>query len=385
MKLPNEVINLMNSYKNNGYELYLVGGAVRDYLLKRKVNEYDFATTATINESLTFLKYDSIDLYQQIIGSLKIKQGKNEFEITTMRIEIGVENTRYPKQISFTKDIKEDAVRRDFTINAIYYHLDKGYLDPHGGINDLNDRIIRFIKPAEISINEDPIRLIRALRFSLMLNFEINNEDYQAMKELSFMVNTLKQIKYSELYKIFSLDNFPYSVTNHQEIYFKSYPTINQELIKQMIKLNQKYSKYVFFLVFPKNEVLSFINNLKLTKKEIKLIKHLIDYQKIVPSLINVKRNLNLLKEDLELILEIIKPFDEIYYNKMMKYINLIKVNHLCFDKKDLNVSGQDLITMGIPKKEIKLILNELFEIVLNNDDLNKKEILLEIAKKKCE
>lgn len=382
MKLPIIVNNLFKTYAEHGYDLYLVGGAVRDYLLNKVVGEYDFATTATVEDSLTFLTYDVVDRYQQALGSLKIKQGCNEFEITTMRIETGVKSNRYPEQTIFTDDVRLDALRRDFTINAIYYHPEQGFIDPLGGISDLNKGMIKFVKSADISIQEDPIRLIRALRFSHTLGFKIDDVDYQAMIKLAGMVNLLKQIKYSELYKIFSLEHFPLSLKKHLPVYLKSYPSLNQDLINQMIERNLCYSKYVMFLLFPKEEALSFVNNLNLSKDEVKLIKHLISFEKVSPSLINVKRLLRKIA-DLEPVLTILKPFDEAYFSEMMQYLNLIKEQHLCVDKKDLAITGQDLIEIGIPRSHIKAIIDELLEMTINDDSLNNREILLDIALKK--
>lgn len=381
IKLPLAVSNLIDLYLENGYLAYIVGGAVRDMLLGREVKEYDFAVTATVEQSLKFLVYDTIDLYQQKLGTIKIKQGNNEFEITTMRIEMGVQNGRYPENIEFTTDLYLDALRRDFTINAIYYHPKLGIIDPLNGLKDLQSGIIKFIKNASQSIAEDPIRIIRALRFSQMLGFKIDDDDFIAMTKLAYMVNQLKQIKYRELYAIFKLKMFNISLKNHYSLYLDSYPSINHRLLTSIINNQQAFSQYTMFLLFPKEQVYSFMYNLKLTKKELKLIKNLIDYEKINPSLINVKHQLQN-NDDLPIILKIIKPFDEAYYQKMSYYLNEIQLNHLCVKQEDLVISSKDLLSIGIPSSQINCIMRYLLELVMEDDTLNQRNYLLNIAKK---
>lgn len=381
IKLPLAVSNLIDLYLDNGYLAYIVGGAVRDMLLGREVKEYDFAVTATVEQSLKFLVYDSIDLYQQKLGTIKIRQGSNEFEITTLRIENGVQNGRYPETIEFTTDLYLDALRRDFTINAIYYHPKLGIIDPLNGVNDLEHRVIKFIKPASESIVEDPIRIMRALRFSHMLGFKINDDDYLAMTKLAYMVKQLKQIKYRELYALFNLKMFNMSLKSHYSLYLNSYPSLNQNLLSTITNCQQVFSQYTMFLLFPKEEVYRFMYNLKLTKKEIKLINHLIEYEQVAPSLINVKYQLQNY-DDLPIILEIIKPFNEIYYQKMNYYLNEIFLKHLCVKQEDLAISSKDLLTIGIPQSQIKNIMKHLLELVMKDDTLNQRNYLLSIAKK---
>ena len=136
-----------------------------------------------------------------------------------MREEFGVQNLRYPLSIKFVDDLKKDVERRDFTINALAYQPNQGIVDYLGGINDLNNRIIKFIKDPNISIVLDPIRLIRALRFSLTLGFDIDENDYRVMVKECKRVSELGKIRFDELERICNIDGVKNHLLKHYNIY----------------------------------------------------------------------------------------------------------------------------------------------------------------------
>ena len=176
MILPKEVEELTRSFRTHNEKLYIVGGAVRDYLLGNTPYDFDFTTTALPDKLLTILEGYKLDTYKLDLGSVKVIIDDKKYEITTLRVENGVINTRYPEEIKFTNDLRLDSLRRDFTINALYY--DGKVYDYHHGIDDLKAKIIRFIGDPKTRIKEDPVRILRAIRFSLLLGFNIDNDSY---------------------------------------------------------------------------------------------------------------------------------------------------------------------------------------------------------------
>lgn len=150
----------------NNKEAYIVGGAVRDILMHKKPHDFDIATSSTPEETLkifsefktyeTGIKYGTITV---IIESMPI-------EITTFRTDGEYLNNRQPEKIKFSKNLKDDLLRRDFTINALCYSPKSGLIDLFGGKKDIEDRIIRTVGDPDKRFNEDALRILRALRFS---------------------------------------------------------------------------------------------------------------------------------------------------------------------------------------------------------------------------
>ncbi len=183
IQLPEDVKRIINTLKEAGFEAYAVGGCVRDCLLGKTPNDWDITTSALPTEvkglfSHTFdtgIKHGTITVLLHHVG----------YEVTTYRIDGEYEDGRHPKAVSFTRSLKEDLLRRDFTINAMAYNEDDGIQDLFGGQQDLADGIIRCVGNAEDRFGEDALRMLRAVRFSAQLGFEIEPDTLKAMKNLS--------------------------------------------------------------------------------------------------------------------------------------------------------------------------------------------------------
>ena len=174
-------IHLAQEFEERGFKCYLVGGSVRDYLLGKNLSDMDVATDATVEEMKSFLP--EADYTFAKYGSIKCRYRKVLFDITTFRKEKDYKDFRHPGRIEFTKNVKIDVKRRDFTINALYLTRDLRILDHVGGKKDLEKKIIRMIGEPDIRLKEDPLRIIRALRFSYDLDFEIEPSLKKAMED----------------------------------------------------------------------------------------------------------------------------------------------------------------------------------------------------------
>ncbi len=170
-------------------QTFFVGGFVRDLLLSREVHDIDIATSATPEQVAQCLNTDfDVDDEAKNFGVLKIN---NQLEITTFREET-YSGSRYPK-VNFIDSPEIDSRRRDFTINGLYMSLEGEILDFHGGIADLGAGLIRFIGDPQTRIDEDPLRLLRAIRLSLQLDFTIEEQTRQAIQKNFSALTTLKQ------------------------------------------------------------------------------------------------------------------------------------------------------------------------------------------------
>ena len=198
--VTNIYLKLAKLFKENGYILYMVGGSSRDYIMSRDTGDLDLGTDATPDQMIPFLrdKYDIKTPFKKY-GNIKIHLGDILIDITTLRVEGEYDDSRHPSKISFVKDPESDSKRRDFTINAFYLKDDlKSIYDYHNGVDDLVGNRIRMIGDPLVRINEDPLRILRALRFSLKLNFDLDDLLSNAIKENLFLLNLLNPEKIKE-------------------------------------------------------------------------------------------------------------------------------------------------------------------------------------------
>ncbi len=181
MKLPEIFLRLSSLYAEHGHRLFLIGGTSRDLLLGIDPSDIDLVTDATPEEEKTFLP--DLEMTFARFGSVHLKTEAGDIDITTLRRESGYKDSRHPSKIEFIRDLKEDSLRRDFTINALYIDCQGNVSDYHGGLEDLKNRLIRFIGDPATRIQEDPLRILRAERFAKRLGFQIEENTEKAMEE----------------------------------------------------------------------------------------------------------------------------------------------------------------------------------------------------------
>lgn len=244
--IPKEVILILNTFTKAGYQIYIVGGAVRDLLMHRQVNDWDFTTDAKPEEILKLFpegfydnKFGTVGITSSVIANPKrVKQsslGDNNtqiaassvvlrnprndmiqvYEITTMRKEGDYRDFRHPVEISWTNKVEEDLARRDFTINAmaLYCHpqTDKTEIvDPFNGQQDLQNRIIRAVGNPTQRFQEDALRLLRAIRIATQLQFDIEPNTFQAIQDNAHLIKEIANERIrEELFKLLSSEK-PY-------------------------------------------------------------------------------------------------------------------------------------------------------------------------------
>lgn len=206
IKLPKQVKDILDRFKKSSFQIYIVGGAVRDLLMKRQVNDWDFTTDAKPEE---ILKIIPDGFYDNKFGTVGVPaENTSIFEITTMRKEGVYKDFRHPTEVSWTNKITEDLARRDFTINAIALSDNEEIIDPFGGKLDIKNKIIKAVGKPNIRFQEDALRLIRAVRFATELGFEIEKETKKAIAlNVALIKNIANERIRDELFKILSSTN----------------------------------------------------------------------------------------------------------------------------------------------------------------------------------
>ena len=226
LNLPKEVEEIMKKFVDSDYQIYIVGGAVRDLIMGREVNDWDFTTDAKPEEILKVIpegfynnKFGTVGISARSTSEVNQDEnlahtsevsGAGLYEITTMRHEGDYTDHRHPVDVSWTDKIEEDLARRDFTVNAIALGKENKLVDPFEGQNDLEEKIIKAVGDPEKRFKEDALRLIRAIRFAAQLNFKIEDKTFAAIKENSSLIQKIswERIR-DEFFKILSSEN-PY-------------------------------------------------------------------------------------------------------------------------------------------------------------------------------
>jgi tRNA nucleotidyltransferase (CCA-adding enzyme) len=204
IKLPKEITELLDIFRKNKYQIFIVGGAIRDLLLNKKVLNWDFTTNATPGQ-IQKLFPDSF--YNNIYGTVSVPKDKIIFEITPFRKESDYTDLRHPEKIEWAKTIEEDLSRRDFTINAIAYD-GKNIIDPYFGQKDLSNKLIKAVDDPDIRFNEDALRLLRAVRLTSQLEFLIEDNTRNSIQKNASLITKIswERIR-DEFFKILESDH----------------------------------------------------------------------------------------------------------------------------------------------------------------------------------
>lgn len=192
--------------KLKGYNAYVVGGAVRDCLMGRAPHDFDIATSATPQEvKKTFPKTIDTGIKH---GTVTVIDMNGCFEVTTFRSDGEYSDSRHPENVSFINDVREDMLRRDFTINALAYNDSDGLIDCVGGSSDIENKIIRCVGEPERRFKEDALRMLRAIRFSVVLGFSIEKETATAIKKYAVLIKRVSAERIrEEIEKILRSEN----------------------------------------------------------------------------------------------------------------------------------------------------------------------------------
>jgi tRNA nucleotidyltransferase (CCA-adding enzyme) len=219
--VPQDIIKIAKKFVDAGFQIYLVGGSVRDLLAKRPVKDWDLTTNATPEHMLHLFPEGFYDNAFGTVGipleRLAETEHKGVVEITTFRTEKGYTDRRHPESVEWGETIEEDLSRRDFTINALALNLSSlntdsssEIIDPYGGQEDLKNNFIRAVGDADLRFKEDALRLMRAIRFAAQLGFQIEENTLQAItNDAPLLAEIAKERVHDELMKILASD-YPY-------------------------------------------------------------------------------------------------------------------------------------------------------------------------------
>ena len=404
INLPPKVEYIINKIYENNYEAYIVGGCVRDAILGLKPHDYDITTSAPPDAIIDIFKgFRCIETGIQH-GTVSIVIEKDIYEITTYRIEGEYKDHRRPESVDFTNKLEEDLKRRDFTINAMAYNEKEGLIDLFGGKEDIESRVIRTVGNPYDRFNEDGLRMIRAIRFSSKLDFQIDEDTLKAIYDNANIIEDISLERITDEFSKIILSDNPeniiylfktkilkyLNVSNEENEHklLKLYKRINilkkidKNLVKRLVVLDYlmedlqiNTKSFCTTLIYSKkiiknhDTILELLKNVKIERLDKFMIKKILN-----------KIDKNLFEEYLDISRVIYK--DEKNFIKIIDILKEIEENNECYNIKNLKVNGKDIMSLGYKNKEIGEILTYLLEEVIKNPKINQKELLMEKIKK---
>lgn len=433
--LPDEGCRqIVYTLKEAGYETYLVGGALRNHLLGQTVDDYDLTTSAPPQEVMALFP-DSLPTGIKH-GTVSVRQGQRFYELTTFRSESGYSDSRHPDAVTFVSDLSEDLKRRDFTINAMAYDLiNDRLIDLFQGQDDLKSRLIRTVGDPEDRFQEDALRILRAIRFASRLNFNIHPDTLKAMAEKApglakvsaerifqelqkillcdYPDLGLELMLYSGVLKVILPELLPmagfrqFTSYHDKDVFFHTLEVVKNtraELCLRLAALFHDSGKPAAYSMdeegrghFYGHEDLSrdiaekVLKRLKVdqetSRKTLKLVaKHMVSPHMKKP--VKLKQLINEFgPEEIGLLFELkaadqsAKPVQKEADTDLAGRVQEILDRRDPLTLKDLAVTGQDLINLGIPPGPgLGSLLQDLLDEVLANPDLNDKDTLLRRA-----
>lgn len=391
MPLPSSVEYVLSKLKENGYQAYVVGGAVRDFLMGKTPHDYDLTSDALPSQISDVFK----DFYQEHSGekhgTIRVIIDHKPIEITTFRCDEGYTDYRRPDNVEFVKDVYIDSKRRDFSINAFYYSEGHIY-DFHEGLEDLNNKVIKTIGNPSARFHEDALRILRAIRFSAKLGYEIESKTKTALLDCKEELNLIaKERILIELKEISSTSNFFRNIKEYFPIFKLIIPCLDKigNSIDDIYNFDTKsYGDYIaslsalFSLREINNDFMPWRLFIKMDNESINAIKTLIKLKDInfnnffdndyINGLILLSKpvDINVFKNYL-INLYNLKRFKNDDIDSILNRVDILSKGNTPYSLKDLEIDGNDLLKLGIEKNQyFKEILNEVL-LRCNQGDLN--------------
>ena len=390
MELPVPVLHSLFALNQAGYEAYVVGGCVRDIMMGKEPQDWDITTSALPEETLAvFRSYRTIETGIRH-GTVTVIIGDMPLEITTYRVDGDYSDGRHPDAVSFTRSLKEDLRRRDFTVNAMAYHPHFGLVDPFRGQRDLKRKVIRCVGNPKKRFYEDALRILRGLRFSSTLGFSIHPATASAIHRLSDTLSRVSVERVStEFLKLLCGQNNQVVLTHYPDVLSTIVPNIDFTGNARWLVFDDPLKNMTVLLFNTTPETAQEVcKRLRLSNRMTEDVVALVRHRNLPlePTRGCVLRGLHVLGPRLTRELIAIKTVtDSIESDEFCAvWEQLVADNECCYQLKDLAVNGAELMAVGISDgPELGAVLDRLLKAVMDGVCHNAKDELLELATKK--
>ena len=374
MCLPRDVRRLIEILNSHGKDAFAVGGCVRDFVMGFPPADYDMTTSATPDETTKILEDAGIRVIPTGIkhGTVSAYLDGKIYEITTFRTDGEYKNSRHPESVSFTDNLSDDLVRRDFTINAMAADINGKIYDLFSGVEDIEKKTIRAVGDPYKRFSEDALRILRAVRFSSRLGFRIEKETYNAAKELSKnLKNVSIERKISELSGILLSVGAQYGVKTLFNIGAMDYiiegakfPTMNIDAVPKTFECRMAA------LLSGSTEVS--LSSLKLSNKQKQDISLLLGPPAFYDTDVCARK---IIRDYKDLAADVCLLYGEL---ECAKRVEEQRAKNPCVTIGALAISGNDVIPLGFEKRNTSKILNFALDGVIENPSINEKDKLIQ-------
>lgn len=439
INIPSDAKKILTTLHQNGYKAYLVGGCVRDSLLNKEPKDWDITTNAKPTDVMSLFDKTIPTGLQH--GTVTVMIDGEGYEVTTFRVESEYSDKRHPSNVTFVDNIADDLSRRDLTINAMAFNETEGLIDPFGGQSDLENKVIKCVGSPNARFKEDALRMMRAIRFASQLEFKIEECTFQAIRNNSSELKRISIERIRDEFNKILLSNNPLmyvkmlistklsshflpelegmikfdqnNTYHHLDLFehiLTSVANVDSQLHLRLAMLLHDVGKLTtkttdeqgmsHYYGHPKESVnmaTDILKRMKYSNEIIITVLLLIEFHDVpFDGKKTIKRMLGAFGKNMVEDIIKVKSADIMAQNPQYlvkrqeslktskELINEIIAQEECFSLRDLKVNGRDLMAIGFKAgKELGEMLNYLLEMVMENKELNDREILINIAKRK--
>ncbi len=387
MQLPNGVKTIIEQLNRHGHRADVVGGSVRDHLLGKTPYDYDITTDATPEEMLVIFR-DFRTLPTGLKhGTLTVMVDGEPHEVTTYRRDGDYLDHRHPDTVTFTEKIAEDLSRRDFTVNAMAYNSNDGLTDLFGGREDLKARIIRTVGDPYRRFDEDALRILRAVRFSATLGFEIEKSTATAAEELAHLLSFVSGERiYTEIKKLIAGAS-AYRVLHNYPTIIEAALGINGYTLPDQMRFASSLPEVRFFSLFagcddPVSKFITVADRLKMDNAmRDSGVAVLSNLSRVIEGAADVKLCLRDIGVDNTLLLSHTRAL--LGYSGTCIHCHVMGIieSGEAYTTRQLAIGGKELLALGYRGKAVGEMLDFLLTSVINGDLKNERDALLDVAK----
>lgn len=392
VKIPDYVQDVLEIFEQSGFEAYVVGGCVRDSIMQRVPDDWDVCTSAMPDEVIDLFKGKMPTIPTGIKhGTVTVLSDKKPVEVTTYRVDGEYSDSRRPDSVKFVRSLIDDLARRDFTMNAIAYNPQSGIVDPFGGETDIKSKLIRCVGEPRKRFSEDVLRILRALRFSAVCGFEIEENTSKAILGLSENICEIAVERiYKEFKKLILADKSSCVITKYREVFEKILPEcfgetfFDESMCGKADLLPKRVDLRLAVLALMADEPKVVSRRLKVESKTAKTIDIIVESIGLLPPE-SEKETVRFMSEHGDFYAESVTLFNRVFENteawdKVYKNIKRAEEENACRSLRQLDINGFDLCELGIYGPQIGDTMKALLGAVIDKKCENTKEELIKLA-----
>ena len=368
---------IIKQLEKNGYEAYVVGGCVRDAIMGKKPYDWDICTSARPEIVKNIFEHTAETGVKH--GTVTVIRNGIPYEVTTMRTEGIYKDNRHPEAVSFVEDIETDLARRDFTVNAMAYNNTKGIIDIFGGQKDIQKKVIKCVGEPDKRFNEDGLRIMRAIRFAAVLGFGIEKKTSLSIhKNRALLHNIAYERIQTEFVKLICGKNPDEVLEEYADVISEFIPGFSPDVKMNASPAEPIVRTALFFYNIENVEAEKHLKRMHFPNAFIDDIVKILEFRDFNGAdKYAVKRVLSKIGTEL---FEKLLAVQENTNNDVSLPRNLlyeIVENNECFEIKNMDINGKDLMQAGLKGKEVGDCLTMLLDAVIAERVLNKKEELM--------